>query len=179
MGHSNVTVQNIFPVEETGNVELIGINSAAVPITLAYSDSNTLPISGGPISGKIKSLMLSSGLAGTGAVQGGTGQVIFFDADPAITAGDTAMTVAESKTVIGVVQVVAADWVGDAVAKVAYIDGRQVAANLRASGGLDIPFHSLSNIYVAFLNTDGTATWNSAAGDDENLDINVWYQRET
>jgi hypothetical protein len=120
-------------------------------------------------------------MEGTGAVQdNATGQVIFFDADPAISAGDVAMTAAEAKTVIAKVDIVATDWptaAADLAQNVAYINGWENGAGYRTRAPLDIPFHSLSNLWVVFLNTDGTATWNSAAADDETLGINVWYRR--
>ena len=42
-----------------------------------------------------------------------------------------------------------------------------------------IPFHALATIYAVYRNTDGSAVWNSAAADDEMLDINIWFRRDS
>ena len=96
-----------------------------------------------------------------GAVQDSAGTLFIFDADPAISAGDTSITAAEAKTVIGKVEVVADDWETDANGGVACITDRPIR------------FHRLSNLYFAWKHTDATDL-NDAAGDDEVLEVNAW-----
>jgi hypothetical protein len=74
------------------------------------------------------------------------------------------MTGAETKTVFGFVKLDVEDWIVDAGGAIAYL--REI----------NIPYHALDSFFVVFKNTDGAAVWNSAAGDDEALDINVWTQ---
>ena len=96
------------------------------------------------------------------------GVVYFFDADPNTTSGDTALAAAgaEHNTIIGITHIAAADWDSDANGGVVH---KTVA----------IPFHALATIYCVYRNTDGTAVWNSDAADDERLNINMWFRRDS
>ena len=156
---------------ETGLTQIIGINDAAMTQN-EYSSTATLSL-GGTYSGEILGFTLSSLTSDasspiTGAVQEGTGTVYFFDATPATTSGDTALAAAgaEHNTVIGIIKIAAADWDSDASGAVVH---KTVA----------IPFHALANIYCVYRTTDSVATWNSAAGDDERLNINMWFRRDS
>ncbi len=119
---------------------------------------------GRAVSGEIQSILLVASELGSGAVRANTGIVYFFDADPNTAAGDTAITAAERKTIIGQVDVVSTDWDSD------------------ASGGsiveiVAIPFHAVATIYCVFRNS-GTAL-NDGAGDDEELHIQIRYRRDS
>lgn len=155
--------KNPNPYKESGALELIGINSTEVSSAGDYSNSVSFSFDTSQ-SGAIQSLALFSTEAGTGAVQRGHGLVIFFDADPAVAAGDTTLAVAEYPTIVGSVDVSVDDWVVDTNGAFAFFNN------------IDIPYHDVKTLYVVYKNTDSTAVWNSAAGDDEALNINVWTQ---
>ena len=152
---------------ESGILSLVAKDDAEMSISGDYSNTADIAL-GGTFSGKITAFQLTSAEVGTGAVQNGTGKVFFFDADPNIVSSDVAMAAAgaEHKTVLGIVDIAAADWNSDANGAVCF------------KGNIDIAFHSLATIYAVYRNTDGTAVWNSDAADDETLDINVWYETD-
>ncbi len=151
---------------ETGIQQIIGINDAAMTQN-EYSSTADLSL-GGTFSGEILGFILSSLESGSGAVQEGTGTVYFFDADPNTTSGDTDLAAAgaEHNTVIGIVKIAAADWDSDANGAVVH---KTVA----------LPFHALATIFCVYRTTDPVALWNSAAGDDERLNINMWFRRDS
>ncbi len=152
---------------ETGLLELIGEDSTEVSASGDYSNTADLAL-GGTFSGEILSFMLASHENGSGAVQEGNGVMYFFDADPDVSAGDTALAVigAEHATIIGITQIQAGDWDSDASGAVVH---KTVA----------IPFHAIATVFAVYRNTDASAVWNSAVGDNEVLDINMWFRRDS
>jgi hypothetical protein len=130
-----------------------------------FSASVALGLSNPPASGELLSVVLVTTELDAGAIMKPSGRLIFLDADPTVAAGDTALTADEWKTAIGFVDVAASDWISDANGGLMF---KQIA----------IPFHELSNIYAVWLHTDATSL-NSAAGDDEEMHINVWYRRDS
>ena len=115
------------------------------------------------VSGEIQGILLVASETGAGAVPDEPGWVYFFDIDPNTTSGDTALGLVDRQAIIGQVEFVAADWDADANGATAY---KSVA----------IPFHAIATLYVVFRNTG--AAINNAAGDDEILQINLWYRRD-
>ncbi len=154
-------------VIETGITQIIGINDTEVTASGDYSSTADLSL-GGTYSGEILGFQLTSLETGSGAIQTGVGVVYFFDADPNTTSGDTALAAAgaEHNTIIGITHIAADDWDSDATGGVVH---KTVA----------IPFHALATIYCVYRNTDASAVWNSAAGDDERLNINMWFRRDS
>jgi hypothetical protein len=135
---------------------------ASVAITLGIASRTDEPVSG-----EILSFAFYSTEEGSGSVQTPAGYLLLFDANPAISAGDTAITAAEHRTILGIVEVEADDWVlSDANGATAYIHDCPVA------------FHDLSTLYAAWFHNDATSH-NDAAGDDERLDFNFWYRRDS
>jgi hypothetical protein len=151
------------PILEGGLTELIGINeqvdqddySGSVEVTLLHKGS-----------GEILSFAFYNTEDGSGAILSPEGWLYILDADPAIASGDTAMTAAERVTVLGRVEVASGDWEADANGGMAYIYDTPV------------PFHELSSLFFVFKLTSATSM-NSAAGDDEQLEFNFWYRRDT
>ena len=152
---------------EVGITQLIGINEAVgvnqFSATADLDLTRTVGALSPAVPGEIQSLLLVSSETGTGAVQEPTGWVFFFDADPNTTTGDAAITAAERATIIGQVEILAADWDSDATGASAY-------------KAIAIPFHAVDTLFVVFRN-EGAAI-NDAAGDDELIQINVWYRRD-
>ena len=154
---------------EVGLTQLIGINEAVgvnqfsatadLAIAATYGDLPRTRL----VSGEIQSFLLVSSEDGTGAVQEPTGWVFFFDVDPNTTTADAALELVDRQAIIGQVAIAAADWDSDAAGATAY---KAVA----------IPFHAVATIYVVFRNTG--AAINDGAGDDELIEINLWYRRD-
>ena len=162
-------VQPFTPIHEGGLTELVGINeqvdqndySGSVALTVGAGSDNTRLVSG-----EILAVALYATEDGTGAILQSAGKLIVLDADPAIASGDTAMTAAERVTVIGTIAVLAADWVADANGAVNYIYSQPLA------------FHDLATLYFVWLHQSATAI-NSDAADDEQLEFNIWYRRDS
>lgn len=151
-------------IHETGLTELIGIDEAVAQNQYSASVGVTLPQA--RTSGEILQITLYSTEAGSGAVQQPNGVLFILDADPAIAAGDAAMTAAERLTVIAQIEVETTDWKADANGASATIFTRPVA------------FHALSALYFVWLQEHATG-FNDAAGDDELLEFNAWIRRDS
>jgi hypothetical protein len=148
---------------EGGITELVGTDEEVN--TNDYGGSVGVAL-GGTYSGEILSFGFFATEDGTGAVQDSAGQLIILDADPAVSAGDTAITAAEHLTILAKVAVVATDWHTDANGGFAYIFDTPV------------PFHALSTLYFVWFHEDATDL-NDGAGDDEQLEMNFWWRRES
>lgn len=154
---------------EAGITALVGIDErvdqndygASVEIALGQSD-----VTDEPVSGEILSFLFVSSEEGTGSVQTPAGKLLLLDADPAVSAGDTAITTAEHLTVLGVVDVTADDWHSDANGAVAFIHD------------VPVPFHDMASIFAVWFHSDATS-YNDGAGDDERLRVNFWYRRDS
>lgn len=150
------------PIRESGMTELIGVDeqvdqndySGSVAVSLLVG------VDPSPVSGIIRGLTFVS--AG-GAILQSTGTLFILDADPAVASGDTAMTAAEHATVIGSVTLAGSNWVADANGATAHVSA-------------EIPFHDLTAIYLVYKHTLATA-YNSAGGDNEYLNVNLWYEQ--
>jgi hypothetical protein len=155
---------------ETGVTALIGKDEqvdqndygASVAITLGTSDRTDEPVSG-----ELLAFAFFSTEEGSGAVQTPDGYLVLMDADPAVSAGDTAITSAEHLTILGIVTVESGDFVlSDANGATAYIYDTP------------IPFHDLATLYAVWFHSSATS-YNDAAGDDERLRFNCWYRRDS
>ena len=155
--------QPFHPVIEAGLTELIGINEQVDQNDYSGSVEVSLPYA---MSGEILSAMFYSTEDGSGSVQSPTGWLYILDADPAVASGDTAMTAAERVTVLGRVKLESGDWETDANGGTAFIYDTP------------IPFHHLSSLFLVFKLTSATSL-NDAAGDDEQLEVNLWIRRDS
>jgi len=151
------------PLLEGGLTELIGIDEQVDQND--YSGSVGVALAG-TYSGEILSVSLYTTEDGSGAILEPAGTLFLLDADPAIASGDTAMTASERVTVVGQIEVLASDWKSDA---------NGASANIKIQ---PIPFHALSTLYFVWFHEDATS-FNDAAGDDEQLEFNFWYRRES
>lgn len=159
-------VKPFMPILEGGLTELVGINDQVDQND--YSDSVGVSVAFDqlPLSGEILSVILISTEDGTGAVQVPNGKLIILDADPAVAFGAVALAAAEWPTVLGVISVATGDWVSDANGGAAYICDQPV------------PFHALKTLYFVWLHQHATSL-NSAGADDEQLEFNFWYRRDS
>jgi hypothetical protein len=149
-------------IQEAGLTELIGINEQVDQNDYCGSVAVSLQAR---CSGEILDVTFYTTEDGTGAVRTPAGTLFVFDANPSISSGDTAMSAAARVTIIGQVTIASTDWVSDANGASAH---KQVA----------IAFHNLSTLYLAFLLTSANA-FNDAAGDDEQMEANLWYRRDS
>ena len=151
------------PIRELGLTELIGINEKVDQNDYSASEDITIAPGPQPASGVIHQVVFYQTEDGSGSIHSPAGTLYILDADPAVASGATAITAAEWVTVIGKVDVAATDWKTD------------------TAGGFAMPshdpiyFHALSTLYVTFKLTSATGL-NDAAGDDEQLEMNGWYQ---
>jgi hypothetical protein len=152
-------------IREVGLTELIDKDDQVDQNDFSASVELDVNIDDQQMSGELLSLVLVTTELGSGAVQDPAGHLVFLDADPSVSAGDTAMTAAEWKTALGYVEIEADDWITDANGGLVF---KQIA----------IPFHELANLYAVWLHTDATS-FNDAAGDDEEMHLNVWYRRDS
>ncbi len=152
-------------IREVGLTELIDKDDQVDQNDFSASIALTVNIDDLPMSGELLSLVLVTTELAAGTIMKPAGQLILLDTNPAVAAGDTAMTAAEWKTAIGFVDVADTDWISDANGGLMF---KQIA----------VPFHELATIYAVWLHTDATSI-NSAAGDDEEMHINVWYRRDS
>jgi hypothetical protein len=121
---------------------------------------------GGTYSGEILGIALFTSETGAGAILKPNGRLYIFDADPGLSAGDTAFSsIANANKAIGVVDIATTDWEGDAVIAV-------------ASKSVAIPFHAVNKLYFAWFHKLA-ASFNDAGGDDEELHLNFWYRRDS
>lgn len=149
-------------MEEGGITELIGTDEQVDQDD--YSASVGVDL-GSTVSGEILQILLVSTEEDAGSVQTPSGHLIFLDADPSVSAGDTALGSGEHATIIGSVEVAADDWVSDANGGWASIKTKPIA------------FHALQTIYAVWLHTDATS-FNDGGTDDEVLEFNFWFRRD-
>ena len=145
---------------ETGVVEIIGVDEQAAQYD--WSDGTAVAL-GGTYSGEILNvtLILSGSLSEAGTL-------IIFDADPSVTLADANLATASWLLSIGKVDVAAGDWFEE---------------NAGGTGGMahfavPIAFHELSSLWVAFYH-EGATQWNSLAADNETLDIQIEFRRDS
>ena len=160
---NNVLVKPFSAIIEGGLTELIGINEEVNQSD--YSGSIGVALAG-TYSGEILSLALYSTEDGSGAVQVPQGKVLIFDADPSIASGATAIAAAAFPTILGQIDFLTGDWHSDTGGGVAMLSHKP------------IPFHSLATLYFVWFQTQAVS-WNDGAGDDEQLEFNFWYRRES
>ena len=153
--------QPFAPIAELGLTELIGTDEQVDQND--YSGSVGVAL-GGTYSGELLNFTFYTTEDGTGGIRTPAGILYIFDADPSISSGDTSMTAAERVTVLSMVEVAASDWDTDTNGGSATIYDQAV------------PFHGVSTLYFAFKLTSATS-FNDAAGDDEQLEFNAWYNR--
>jgi len=152
-------------VLESGLIEIIGKDDAEVA-NGEYSKTADVALEAvNGHSGEILSITLVSTMTGTGAIQVPACKLMFLDADPDTTSGDAALSAAESKTIIGYVDIAAADWITDTNASVAH-------------KAVSVPFHSITTMYAVLKSADAAAI-NSAEADDEIIEFNLWYRRDS
>jgi hypothetical protein len=147
-------------IAEFGVTELVGADEQVDQNDYSASVSVSL---GTDVSGEILMVTLYSR---GGDVLEPNGTLYIFDADPAIANGDTSITAAERITVIAQIAVETTDWKSDANGASATIFTKPVA------------FHALDTLYLAWFHELATSL-NSAAGDNETLEVNAWYRRDS
>jgi len=155
-----------YHITETVLTQLIGKDQQVDQDDYGASVAVTLGDGIRPNSGELLSFVFFSREIGTGAVQTPAGTLLILDTDPAVSAGDTAISMVERVTVLGHVAVAASDWHTDANGGSAFIYNRP------------IPFHNLQTLYFVWFHEDATS-YNDAAGDDEILEVKTWYRRDS
>ena len=148
---------------EGGLTELIGINEEVN--TDDYGGSVGVALVG-TYSGEILQFTFYGTEDDGGVAPTPEGTLFIFDVDPTISAGDTVMAAAERITAIGQINVLASDFKEDANGSSACIKDQPIV------------FHSLATLYFVWFHTDATDI-NDAEGDDEQLEFNFHYRRDS
>jgi len=149
--------RNHNAVQELGITELIGINEQVD--AAEYSASVTTTLTG---TGAITKVCLVATEDGSGAIQTPNGTLIIFDADPAIVAGDTAITAGERTTILAQLTFSSTDYQEDA----------NGASNCQATEEI---YHT-STLFATWFLAAGEPSFNDVAGDDEQFEMNVLYK---
>lgn len=150
-------------MQDTDWVELIGVDEQVDQYE--YSGSVALPL-GGTYSGEYLGCALLSAEDGTGQVLKPAGSLLFFEQNPSISAGDTAIAVASWEYYFAKVDISASDWISDTNGGSAYFY-------------TPVAFHEIStSVYLGWYQSDETS-FNSAAGDDESLQIRCAFRRDS
>jgi len=155
-----------YQITETALAQIIAKDDQVDQNDYGASVAVTLGDGVRPVSGEFLSFIFISREIGTGAVQEPAGVLLILDADPAVSAGDTAITMVERTTVLGHVPVAASDWKSDANGASQFVYNKPV------------PFHNLHTLYFVWFHEDATS-YNDGAGDDEILEVRGWYRRDT
>lgn len=159
-GQGDLPMVPFAPIAETGVTEIIGENEQVSQYD--WSEGTEIAL-GGTYSGEVLNITLI--LSGT-LTEAGT--LLIFDADPSVTIGDANLATASWLLVIGKLDIAAGDWYEE--------DSGGTGAV--ATFAEPIAFHALSSLWVAYYH-EGATQWNSAAGDNESLDIQIEYRRDS
>ena len=150
-------------MRSSGQVTLVGINNAVDQNKWSPSVAVPLDVGETVFGAFIKAVRLITGESGDGSVIKSVGDVVFFNADPAIASNDAAITAAEWLTVVGHATFAAANYTtGDALGAVA-----QANVEIPLSGG---------SLWAALFKTDAAAV-NDAADNNEFLYLEVMYTK--
>jgi len=155
-----VSSQPFTALAETGVTELIGADEQASQYD--YSEGTEIAL-GGSYSGEILNVTLI--LSGTLSE---AGTLLIFDADPSVTLADANLATASWLLAIGKIDVAAGNW----------FEENSGGTGAVATFAEPIAFHSLSSLWVAYYH-EGSTQWNSLAADNETLDIQVEYRRDS
>lgn len=161
-GRLHVISKPFSAMLEGGLTELVGINEQIDQNDYAGSVGVAL---GGSYSGEILAVAFYATEDGSGAIQDSAGILYVFDADPSVSSGATVLASGVRETTIGKLAIGSADWDTDTNGGLAYVP-------------VSIPFHAVSTLYFTWKHLDATAL-NDAAGDDEQLEFNFWWKRES
>ena len=167
-GHvpGEVEVLPFEPMGELGVTELIGVNEQVDQYEYSASVGVAL---GDTMSGEILSIALYATEDGTGQIITEDGVLLLMDADPSVSAGDAHLTAGEWPTILGKVVIAADDW---------FEENASTTGAVVYKTCTPIPFHELSTIYAVYYH-EGATSWNDGAGDDEQLEFNGWYRRDS
>lgn len=147
------------PATEVAVFEVVGINEQVD--ASEYADE----VSFAPVgTGKIVKICVITSETGSGVILTPAVNIIFFDADPTITVGDASITAAEAATIVADLSFSAADYQTD-------------AAQGHNCQEVEESFHSIT--FATIFLQAGEVSVNSAAGDDEIVQLHIWYRRNS
>lgn len=153
-------------IAATGPLELIGVNERVDQNR--YSQAVTTTVLSRDRGGRIKAVALYATEDGTGDVLRPTGKLLIINADPGHALNATTIGAGTIwPTLVAAIDVAVADWTPtDTGGAMAYFV-------------LDIPYHSAAGTLALVWFHTLAQSFNDAAGDDEQLELNLWYEPET
>lgn len=153
-------VQPFAAILETDLTEIIDKDDTEVSQN-DYSKSVSIAL-GATMSGEIIGVGLVASELGSGAVPTRAGYLYVFISDPTVSAGDTALALADWQSKPK--RVAITDWTSDANGGMCYVTTA-------------IPFAAVDTLYLVFQNLG--AAINDAAGDDEELHVYLVIRRDS
>ena len=160
-----------YEVQASAVTELVGKDEQLTDTNYSASVGVDVTPADAGVSGEIVSVLIVLSETDAGdATFVVTGDLLIFNADPAITANSTALAAAgaEHKTLIGKVTIAAADYIGGGGG-----DVNGGAAFVQTA----IPFEQVKTLYFSFLSSFATVL-NSGATDDEVLSLVFRHRQE-
>lgn len=154
--------QPFAAVIEQGVIELVGINETL--LISGYSDEVEV-ILATPSSGEILKVCLIATEDATGAILKSTGTLFFFKSDPTVILDAPLLDPADWPLIFAHIPVLTEDWISET--------SGGIACFVRADS-----FPVLSSFFLVWFHTLGTSI-NSLTGDDEQLEVNIWYRRDS
>ena len=141
------------PTTEVAILSLFDGSAETQIATTNLGASKSITITG---TGRLTKLCIISSL---GSVIAENGSILFFDADPAITADTADLTLAEAQTVVSVVSLLGTDYLTNFASS---------AINCQA---IDESFHGITHVVY---HQQGATTL-----DDEDIELHLWYRRDS
>ena len=159
-----VLTQPFDAIKEGGSTELVGINFVAMTQN-EFSAAKEIAL-GGTYSGEVVQACLTQSEEGTGAILADIALRLFiFDADPSLSTADTLIATASHLLLLDEVAFANGDF---------WIDTGAGTLCMQ----MNTLFHAVSSLWFAIA-TEGATAINSAAEDDEVVDLNFWYRRDS
>ncbi len=159
-GQGDLPMVPFAAIAETGVTEIIGENEQVSQYD--WSEGTEIAL-GGTYSGEVLNITLI--LSGT-LTEAGT--LLVFDADPSVTIADANLATASWLLAIGKIDIAAGDW----------FEENSGGTGAVAHFATPIAFHALSSLWVAYYH-EGSTQWNSGATDNETLDIQIEYRKDS
>lgn len=164
MTGARIIYTKLRPLVPLRNQILVDVNDGVITQN-QMSISRTLSISAFKVTGEIIWASLVSTEDNTGAIIKEAADLLFFNADPLTTSGAEILTKAAAATYEGSIHIPEGDWV-------AGLNGTDTAGVSDTPAAKSFETDSTGNLYVVYVHR-GTTTLNSAANDDEQIELNL------
>lgn len=157
-------VEQYKPLVTLRNQLLVDVNDGAIAQN-QMSISRTLTVSDRQVTGEIIWVSLIVTEDNTGAIIKEAADLLFFNTDPSTTSGAEILTKAVAATYEGSIHIPEGDWVVG-------LNGTDTAGVSDTPAAKSFETDSSGKLFVVYVHR-GTTTLNSAANDDEQIELNI------